>query len=68
MYGTTCAHKPELRPQTQTVSNMCQRPPTAEVPIVPPHIGSTHTPPFPWMTQRTSTSTYKYTTTNYSRT
>ena len=27
MYGPTCRHKPELRPQAQAVPGMCQRPP-----------------------------------------
>ena len=33
MHGPACRHKPKLRPQTQAVSNMCQRPPLLRCPL-----------------------------------
>ena len=47
MYGPPCKHKPKLRPQAEAVPGMCQRPPIAEVPIVPPHAGTKSAPPLP---------------------
>ena len=47
MFGPPCRHKPKLRPQAQAVPDLCQRPSTIEMPIVPQHAGTEGTPPTP---------------------